>query len=138
MASNVLIPIRALTHRWIADLFSRLVPWMYNAAMQFAHQWLRLAFAVVLSENVCMPVTREQLDNFHQFAARQLDNGGSELSLEQLLDLWRAENPTPDERSENVAAIQQALDDMDAGDVGEPADAVIQEVHASLSAADRR
>ena len=85
-----------------------------------------------------MSVTREQLDSFHRFAARQLDNGGSELSLEQLLDLWRIENPAPDERSESVAAIQQALNDMDAGDVGEPADAVIQEVRASLSAADRR
>ncbi|HUG94102.1 MAG TPA: hypothetical protein VML55_24945 [Planctomycetaceae bacterium] len=85
-----------------------------------------------------MTVTREQLDNFHEFAARQLDNGGSELSLEQLLDLWRIENPAPDERSENVAAIRQAVDDMDAGDVGEPADVVIQEVRESLNAADWR
>jgi hypothetical protein len=80
-----------------------------------------------------MTVTREQLDSIHEFAARQLDNGGSELSLEQLLDLWRIEKPASDERTENVAAIRQALHDMDAGDVGEPPDAVICEMRASLN-----
>jgi hypothetical protein len=74
-----------------------------------------------------MTVTREELDRFHRFAAAQIEIGGAGLSFEQLFDLWRIENPTAEERAENVAAIRQALDDMAAGDVGEPAADVLRE-----------
>jgi hypothetical protein len=82
-----------------------------------------------------MAVTREQLDSFHDFAAAQIENGGSALSLEQLLDLWRIANPTPEERAANVAAIQQALDDMVAGDTGEPAADVLRDLRTALNVA---
>ncbi|MBW3541912.1 MAG: hypothetical protein KY476_16710 [Planctomycetes bacterium] len=81
-----------------------------------------------------MAATREQLDSFHEFASAQLDHAGVELTLQQLLDLWRIQNPTRSERAENVAAIREALDDMEAGDTGEDAANALEECRAGLSA----
>jgi hypothetical protein len=64
--------------------------------------------------NASMIATHEQLDSFHRFAQQKLQNGGAE-SLEELLDLWRIENPTDEVKADIHAAIRQGLADIAAG-----------------------
>ena len=70
-----------------------------------------------------MLVTQQELDCFHRFALKKLQNGGAE-SIEELFDLWRIENPTPDDEAEIHAAIRQGLADIKSGR-GRPADEVL-------------
>lgn len=72
--------------------------------------------------------TQEQIDSFHRFATQQLQNGGRDKSVDELYDQWRFENQSAEEFEENVAAIQGAIDDMNAGDMGRDADEIIAEV----------
>jgi len=62
-----------------------------------------------------MPTSQEQLDSFHRFALDKLQNGRAEMSLLELVQLWRLENPTADERAEAIAAIKQGQADIEAG-----------------------
>lgn len=68
-----------------------------------------------------MAKTAEDLDRFTEFARQRLGNGGSELSLDELFDLWRSENPSDDVYAENVAAVNAAIADFRNGDRGTPA-----------------
>lgn len=68
-----------------------------------------------------MATTGEELDRFAEFARQRLGNGGSELSLDELFDLWRSENPSDELYAENVAAVNAAIDDFRKGDRGTPA-----------------
>jgi hypothetical protein len=68
-----------------------------------------------------MATTSEELDRFAEFARQRLGNGGSELSLDELFDLWRSENPSDELYAENVAAVKAAIDDFRKGDRGTPA-----------------
>lgn len=54
------------------------------------------------------------------------------MSLHELVDIWRMSNPTADEHAANVAAVREALKDMEAGDSGEPADQVLRELREEL------
>ena len=75
-----------------------------------------------------MPTTsQERLDSFHLFASDKLSNGGPELSLAELYNLWRIERPTPDEQADIHAAIVEGLDDIKAGRT-QPADEVLREL----------
>lgn len=74
-----------------------------------------------------MPVTQDQIDSFHHFASQKLSNGGAEMSMDELYQLWRIDNPTPDEQVEIHAAIRRGLDDVAAGRF-ESADIVMQEL----------
>ena len=58
-----------------------------------------------------MPLTLNELDNFHRFAAGKLNNGAGELSLEECLRQWRAMR----EEDEAVADILEGLAQADAG-----------------------
>jgi hypothetical protein len=71
--------------------------------------------------------TQEQIDSFHRFATERI-RGGSDLSMDELYDLWRLEHPTPDELDENVRAVQAALDDFENGDRGMPLEEAIREI----------
>lgn len=55
---------------------------------------------------------------FRDFASARLMCG--ETTLDQALDLWQAENEGDPPRSDDVQAVREALDDMDAGDEGVP------------------
>lgn len=79
-----------------------------------------------------MAVTKNDLDAFHQFAEAKLATDGAE-SLQELFDVWEAEHPAPDTHARNVAAVRAAIQDMDAGDLGRPADRVLDEVRAELA-----
>ena len=53
--------------------------------------------------------TKQQLDSFLEFAASQMDNGGADLSMDELYCLWRAKHPTPAELAQSVAAVRAAF-----------------------------
>lgn len=66
--------------------------------------------------------SHNDLRAFQRFLSEKLDNGGSFLSPEEVLDEWRLLHPNPDAAEEEAAAIQQAVDDLDNGDTGTPFD----------------
>ncbi len=74
-----------------------------------------------------MAVTQEQLDSFHRFATDKVNNGGAELSVADLYNLWRLENPTAEEQKDIDAALAEGLDDIRAGRT-QPADEVMREL----------
>jgi hypothetical protein len=67
-----------------------------------------------------MPTQINELRDFQQFLAEKLSNGGADLSPEEAVDEWRRLNPDPESFDKEVAAIQQALDDIANGDPGTP------------------
>ena len=75
-----------------------------------------------------MATTQDDINGFAQFATEKLGSGGAELSLEELLDLWRVENPCPEQLHEDTLAVNAAIRDMENGDRGEPAEDVIREL----------
>jgi hypothetical protein len=71
-----------------------------------------------------------ELESFHRFLADQLSHGDSLLSPEDCLDLWRAQNPLECELETEVQAIQEAIDQMKAGDAGQPLQEFLSEFRA--------
>ncbi|MGE0375443.1 MAG: hypothetical protein AB7I48_03445 [Planctomycetaceae bacterium] len=59
-----------------------------------------------------MGFTTAELEEFHQFAASQLQNGTGEMSLEECLHFWRSYDA---EREASVAAILESIADEEAG-----------------------
>lgn len=70
---------------------------------------------------------QEQIDSFHRFASERI-RAGSQLTMDELYDLWRLEHATPTELDENVRAVQAALDDWKNGDRGVPLEDAIREI----------
>ncbi|HYV36688.1 MAG TPA: hypothetical protein VE988_13355, partial [Gemmataceae bacterium] len=64
--------------------------------------------------------TPNELHDFHHFVGEKVNNGGASLSPEEVLDEWRSLHPDPDAFEGDTAAIQEAIDDMENGDVGMP------------------
>jgi len=61
-----------------------------------------------------------ELASFHRFIAERMVSGDADLSPEEALDLWRAQNPTSQEQAETIAAVREALAAYQAGDRGVP------------------
>ncbi len=78
--------------------------------------------------------TKQQLDSFWEFASSHIDNGGTELSMDELYCLWRAKHPTPAELAGSVAAVRAAYADLQAGDSGRPARVALRETCQRLGA----
>ena len=72
----------------------------------------------------------DELSAFQAFLTEKLKNGGPRPSPEEAVDEWRGLNPEPEVDPDEVAAIQEAIDDMNAGDHGRPADEVMAELRA--------
>jgi len=70
-----------------------------------------------------MAVTRQELDSFHRFAAERLDNGDSELTIDDLVIEWDSSR----NRDEINAAISEGLADVEAGR-HRPAEEVTEEL----------
>ena len=66
------------------------------------------------------------LSQFHQFLGEQII-GGTNKSLEDLVDDWRETHPVDDDE-DLIADVQEALDDMEAGDKGTPAEEFLTEL----------
>ena len=62
-----------------------------------------------------MSVTKTELDRFHDFAVAQVSDADADVTWLQLFELWRLENPSQAEYRENVAAIRESLEAMEAG-----------------------
>jgi predicted transcriptional regulator len=70
-----------------------------------------------------MATTREELESFHQYAARRLKDAGSEPSLDDLLTEWADSR----DREAINEAIRRGLADVAAGR-HEPADQAMERI----------
>jgi len=75
-------------------------------------------------------VTQEQIDQFHRFASERVGRRGGVASLEELIDLWRIENPSPDQAREDLLAVKAAVRDMENGERGQPWDEFARQFRA--------
>lgn len=66
-----------------------------------------------------------ELNAFNQFITTQLKTG-SNLTPEEAVEQWRAMHPS-DDAADLEAAIQEALDDIEAGEKGIPFDEFMRE-----------
>ncbi len=71
-----------------------------------------------------------ELESFHRFLGDQLAHGDSMLTPEECLELWRAQNPSDREFEIEAQAIGEAIDDMRAGDAGQPLQEFLTEFRA--------
>jgi hypothetical protein len=62
-----------------------------------------------------MSVTMEELDRFHDFASSLVSGPETDITWPQLFEAWCLHNSSVPEYEENVAAIRESLDAMDAG-----------------------
>ncbi|REJ90840.1 MAG: hypothetical protein DWQ34_16615 [Planctomycetota bacterium] len=67
---------------------------------------------------------RDDLQTFHEFVRRQLENGGADLTPEQVLAMWR-------ERLETIDSVGRGLQDIDDGRT-RSADEVLDELRDEL------
>jgi hypothetical protein len=79
-----------------------------------------------------MTTTEQELQSFTVFAKALLDTGRPQPSLDELFDLWRIENPSHAEYTENLAAIAGAIDDFRRGDRGRPARVLSRELRSQI------
>jgi hypothetical protein len=71
-----------------------------------------------------------ELRSFGAYIAELIESGKEVVSPEDALARWRMQNLSPEEFDEEVAAIREALDDMEAGDKGRPMEEFLAEVDA--------
>lgn len=69
-----------------------------------------------------------ELHDFHRFIGTMLKNGSAHLSPEDALEQWREQHPEGIEFEDDTEAIQEAIDDMLAGDKGQPAEEFLAEL----------
>ena len=73
-----------------------------------------------------------ELEGFGQFVLGLVASGEEQLTPEQALLRWKLGQLSPEEQDEEIAAIEEALADMAAGDRGMPADEFLQQLDAKL------
>ena len=83
-----------------------------------------------------MSVTIEELRRFHQFAEEKLSNCWADLTLDNLVELWNIENPSPERLHEDVLAVKAALRDLDNGERGIPHEEHMREMREKYGIAD--
>ena len=64
----------------------------------------------------------DDLQGFHRFVEGRLSGLGEMPTPEECLAKWHAPRLSEKTLSEHVQAVREAFDDIEAGDVGEPAD----------------
>jgi hypothetical protein len=74
----------------------------------------------------------DELTAFHSYVTEKLKTVGPRPSPEEVVDEWRDLHPEPVDPDE-VAAIQEAAEDMKNGDRGRPFDEVMAELRAKYS-----
>jgi hypothetical protein len=73
----------------------------------------------------------QQLESFHQFGKERIDRGAGE-SIGDLFMQWQIENRTPEEKAEDIAAIQASLDDLRRGVPTRDVAEVLEELRLEL------
>jgi hypothetical protein len=80
-----------------------------------------------------MPVeANAELRSFGEYVINLVESGNAQISPEDAVLRWRKQNLSPEEFDEEVAAIREALDDMEAGDRGTPWQQVLGEINAEF------
>jgi hypothetical protein len=70
-----------------------------------------------------------ELAQFHQFVGQVLSST-PDLTPEEAMDLWRASHPQEDDFEETVLALKEAIAELEAGDIGQPAEEFLREFRA--------
>jgi hypothetical protein len=65
-----------------------------------------------------MSTTEHDLASFTNFALRKIESGQGDLTIDELFDRWRVENPSDELYAENVAAVQASIQDFKVGERG--------------------
>jgi hypothetical protein len=65
-----------------------------------------------------MSTAEQDLSNFSLYAHQQIAAGHHDLTIDELFDQWRAENPSDEQYAENVAAINASIEDYKNGERG--------------------
>lgn len=78
-----------------------------------------------------------ELQEFHRFLSEKLRGLSTDMSPEQALDEWRRVHPDDASFEEDVAAIQEALDDVAKGERGIPFEQFDREFRARYQIPDR-
>jgi hypothetical protein len=65
-----------------------------------------------------MSTAKQDVASFTNFAMAKIGAGGSQLTIDELFDQWRVENPSDEQYAENVAAIRASIEDFKAGERG--------------------
>jgi hypothetical protein len=76
--------------------------------------------SVIWKEQTMADQVVEELREFHRFLSDRLTNGGVQWSPEDALDEFRRLHPRAQDCEEDLAALQEALDDVASGDRGVP------------------
>ncbi len=86
-----------------------------------------------------MPATEQtaELAAFHQYVGERLRTGEPTPSPEEVLVEWELQNQAA-RREKAVSMVQQALDEIDAGDVSISVDAHLQETRQLLEKLSRQ
>lgn len=71
-----------------------------------------------------------ELIRFMEFARGLIAAGRNDLSLDQAVELWREPSPCPDDPESTLAALREAIADMEAGDEGVPVEELDRQVRA--------
>lgn len=81
--------------------------------------------------------TMTQIESFHQFAVERIRRDGTDLSMDDLYELWRLENLSTDELSESAAAVRSALSEMRDEDAWIDADDHLDQLRAKYNFSER-
>ena len=65
-----------------------------------------------------MTTTEQDLQSFTLFVKEQMESGDRAMSIDELFDQWRIENPSDKLYAENVAAINASILDFQQGERG--------------------
>ena len=65
-----------------------------------------------------MSTTEHDIASFTNFALQKIESGQNDLTIDELFDQWRIENPSDELYAENVAAVQASIRDFKAGERG--------------------
>lgn len=72
----------------------------------------------------------DELQEFHRFVGEKVTKGVTFLSPEDVLEEWRTIHPTSEEMEDDIAAVEEALDDLENGDQGIPLEEFDREIRA--------
>lgn len=65
-----------------------------------------------------MSTAERDIASFTNFAMAKIGAGESDLTIDELFDQWRIDNPSDEQYAENVAAIRASIEDFKSGERG--------------------
>jgi hypothetical protein len=68
-----------------------------------------------------MSTTEQDIASFNNYVRLRIESGDRDLTIDELFDQWRIENPSDEQYAENVAAIKASIRDFQSGERGSTA-----------------